>query len=89
MGNEMFMVFSCSAQTCHLPALNASVRTTSRNASWSRTLSSAIVQTTSKNDYESEEINSEDSAIEDKKSDNQYSECEDEEETHAYYKETL
>jgi len=42
-----------------------------------------------KNDYESEEINSQDSEHEDKKSDNKYSECEDEEETYAYYNETL
>jgi len=48
MGTQMFKVFSCSAQTYHLPALTASVRTTSRNASWSRKLSSAIVQTTSR-----------------------------------------
>ena len=33
MGTQMFKVFSCSVQTCHLPALTASVRTTSRNAS--------------------------------------------------------
>ena len=85
MGTQMFKVFSCSAQTCHLPALNASVRTTSRNASWSRKLSSAIVQTTSKNDYENEKINSQDSEIEDKKRDNQYSECDDKEETYTCY----
>jgi len=42
-----------------------------------------------KNDYESEEINSQDSEHEDKKSDNQYSECDDKEETYAYYNETL
>jgi hypothetical protein len=48
MGTQMFKVFSCSVQTCHLPALTASVRTTSRNASWSRKLSSDIVQTTSR-----------------------------------------
>ena len=42
-----------------------------------------------KNDYESEEINSQDSEHEDKKSDNQYSECDDREETYAYYNETL
>jgi len=46
MGIQMFNVFS--AQIYHLPALNASVRITSRNASWSRKLSSAIVQTTSR-----------------------------------------
>jgi len=48
MGTQMFKVFSCSVQTWHLPALTASVRTTSRNASWSRMLSSNIVQTTSR-----------------------------------------
>ena len=42
-----------------------------------------------KNDYESEEINSQDSEHEDKKSNNQYSECDDKEETYAYYNETL
>jgi len=42
-----------------------------------------------KNDYESEEIDSQDSEHEDKKSDNQYSECDDKEETYAYYNETL
>jgi len=42
-----------------------------------------------KNDYESEEINSQDSEHEDKKSDNQYSECNGEEETYAYYHEAL
>ena len=47
-GTQMFKAFSCSAQTCHLPALTASVRTTSTNASWSRKLSSDIVQTTSR-----------------------------------------
>ena len=46
IGIQVFMVFS--AQTCYLPALNASARTTSRTASWSRKLSSAIVQTTSR-----------------------------------------
>jgi len=48
MGTQMLKVFSCRAQTCHLPALTASVRTTSTNASWSRKLSSDIVQTTSR-----------------------------------------
>jgi len=38
-----------------------------------------------KNDYESEEINSQDSEHEDKKSNNPYSECDDKEETYAYY----
>ena len=71
MGTQMFKVFSCSAHTCHLPALTASVRTTSRNASWSRKLSSSIVSNNLKNDYESEEINSQDSEHEDKKSNNQ------------------
>ena len=89
MGTQMFKVFNCSAQTCHLPALTASVRTTSRNASWSRKLSSSIVSNNLKNDYESEEINSQDSEHEDKKSNNQYSECDDKEETYAYYNETL
>ena len=42
-----------------------------------------------KNDYESEEINSQDSEHADKKSNNQYSECDDKEETYAYYNETL
>jgi len=43
-----------------------------------------------KNDYESEEINSQDSKKknEDKKRDNQYSECDDKEETYAYYNKT-
>jgi len=41
-----------------------------------------------KNDYESQEINSQDSEHEDKKIDNQYSEYEDEEETYAYDNET-
>ena len=44
----MLKVFRCSTQTCHLPSLTASVRTTSINASWSRKLSSDIVQTTSR-----------------------------------------
>jgi len=42
-----------------------------------------------KNDYESGDIKSQDSEHEDKKSDNQYSECDDEEETYAYYNKTL
>jgi len=42
-----------------------------------------------KNDYESEEINSQDSEHEDKKSNNQHLECNDKEETYAYYNETL
>ena len=41
-----------------------------------------------KNFYESEKINSQDSEQEDKKSVNQYSEYEDEEETYAQYNET-
>ena len=32
MGTQMLKVFRCSTQTCHLPSLTASVRTTSINA---------------------------------------------------------
>ena len=42
-----------------------------------------------KNVYEIEEFNSQDSEHEDKKSNNQYSECDYKEETYAYYNETL
>jgi len=42
-----------------------------------------------KNDYESQDINSQDSEHADKKSNNQYSEYEDEKETYAYDNNTV
>ena len=71
--------------TLHLSALNVFVHATSRTAPWSRKLSSANL----KNDYESEEINLQDSKHEYNKRDDQYSEYEDEEETYAHHEETL
>jgi len=68
-----------------MPALNALVHATSRTAPSSRKLSSANL----KNNYESEEINLQDSKHEYKKSDDQYSEYKDGEETYAHHKETL
>jgi len=88
---QAYTVFSAQTRktilpnTLHLPAQNALVHATSRTAPWSRKLSIANPM----NDYESEEINFQDSKHEYKKSDDQYSEYKDEEETYAHHKETL
>jgi len=90
MGIQMFKVFS--AQTYHLPETNASFRTTLSDIEECIMVKKYVKRycpNNLKNDYESEEMNSQDSEHEDKKSDNQYSECDDEEETYAYYHETL
>jgi len=73
-----------SAQTCHLPALKCFGPHNIEDCILVKKAVKRYCSNNLKNDYESEEINSQDSEHEDKKSDNQYSECDDEKETHAY-----